>query len=82
MKLTKLLSKEIEALGLDLVVEPTLNIVAFRTSDSRKTAENLRKQGWFVSYVPRLDCVRIVVMPHLKRQHVLAFLVDLGKSVQ
>jgi tyrosine decarboxylase/aspartate 1-decarboxylase len=81
MKLTKFLSKEIEARGLRLVVEPTLNIVAFRSADSRKTAEDLRKLGWFVSYVPRLDCVRIVVMPHLKRQHTQAFLSDLGKTL-
>jgi tyrosine decarboxylase/aspartate 1-decarboxylase len=80
--LTSFLSKEIEALGLQLVVKPTLNIVAFRTSNTKKTAESLRKIGWLVSYVPRLDCIRIVVMPHLKKQRLQAFLKDLSKAAE
>jgi tyrosine decarboxylase/aspartate 1-decarboxylase len=80
MALTKLLAKSVENFSLKLVAQPTLNIVAFRTSNSKKTAENLRKQGWYVSYVPRLDCVRIVIMPHLKRKHVQLFLTDLSKK--
>ena len=81
MALTKLLAKNIETLGLKLVVQPTLNIVAFRTSNSKETAETLRKRGWFISYVPRLDCLRIVIMPHLRRQHVQTFLTDLSKTI-
>ena len=80
MALTKLLSKGVEALGLKLVAQPTMNIMAFRSPNSKKTAEILRKRGWFVSYVSRLDCVRIVVMPHLRRKHVQAFLTDLSKT--
>ncbi len=80
MALTKLLSKGVEALGLKLVAQPTMNIMAFRSPNSKKTAETLRKRGWFVSYVSRLDCVRIVVMPHLRRKHVQAFLTDLSKT--
>ena len=64
--------------GFKLVVEPTLNIVAFRSNKGTKhLAEKLWRKGWFVSYVPRYDCIRIVVMPHVKKQHVLAFLKDL-----
>jgi len=80
MALTKILTKGVEALGLKLVVQPTLNIVAFRTSNSKKTAETLRKKGWFISYVPRLDCVRIVIMPHTRKKHVQNFLADLRKT--
>jgi tyrosine decarboxylase / aspartate 1-decarboxylase len=82
MTLTGFLSKEINALGLPLVVNPTLNIVAFRTNNSRKTAESLRMAGWFISYVPRIDCVRIVVMPHLSKKHVQMFVADLDRMVQ
>jgi tyrosine decarboxylase/aspartate 1-decarboxylase len=80
MTLTKLLARGLQALGLELVAQPTLNIVAFRSSNSKKTAESLRKRGWFVSYVPRLECIRIVVMPHLRRQHMQAFLKDLSET--
>lgn len=78
INLTRKLSVGIESLGLSLVTQPELNIVAFRSSNSKSLAEKLRKKGWFVSYVPRLDCVRIVVMPHLRTQHLTAFLDDLS----
>jgi tyrosine decarboxylase/aspartate 1-decarboxylase len=76
--LTRRLASGLKALGFTLVAEPTLNIVAFRGSESNVLSEKLRGRGWLVSYVPRLDCIRLVVMPHLKRQHVTAFLKDLN----
>lgn len=79
MKTTKLLADELEKAGFRLVVEPSLNLVAFRSENSKSLAEKLWARGWFVSYVPRYDCVRIVVMPHLKRKHAVAFLNDLNE---
>ncbi|HLB99782.1 MAG TPA: tyrosine decarboxylase MfnA [Candidatus Bathyarchaeia archaeon] len=79
MKLTKHLSKSIESLGFELVTQPTLNILAFHCADSKLLQEKLRQRGWFVSRVPRLNCIRVVVMPHLKPRHVEAFLNDLGR---
>lgn len=77
IRLTQLLASELEAIGFSLVVQPTLNIVGFRSSNSRLLHRKLRQLGWFVSYVPRLDCIRIVVMPHLKKRHIHTFLKDL-----
>jgi tyrosine decarboxylase / aspartate 1-decarboxylase len=79
MKMTKLLTKGIESLGFELVAQPTLNILAFHCADSKLLQEKLRQRGWFVSRVPRLNCIRIVVMPHLKLRHVQAFLNDLER---
>ena len=79
MKNTKLLADGIEKAGFKLVVEPTLNLVAFRGVKTRGVAENLLTRGWFVSYVPRYDCIRVVVMPHVKSKHIDAFLKDLVK---
>jgi tyrosine decarboxylase/aspartate 1-decarboxylase len=79
MRLTKFLSSRLEALGFKLVSQPTLNIVAFRGSNSKLLSEKLRQRGWFVSYIPRLDCIRIVVMPHLRKRHLMAFLKDLSE---
>ncbi len=81
MCITKFLKKGIERQGLKLVVDPTLNVLAFRSSNTKRLAEKLQSKGWFVSYVPRLDCVRIVVMPHVKRRHANAFLRDLSEIV-
>jgi len=74
---TRMLAKGIKRAGCSLLVEPTLNIVAFKGHNTHGLAEKLWERRWFVSYVPRYDCVRIVVMPHVKRAHVTAFLKDL-----
>lgn len=79
MRLTKFLSSKLEALGFKLVSQPTLNIVAFKGSDSKLLSEKLRQRGWFVSYIPRFDCIRIVVMPHLRKLHLMSFLKDLSE---
>ncbi len=80
MKTTRLIADGLTDAGFELVIEPTLNIVAFRSSgDTKRLAENLRRQGWFISYVPRYDCIRIVVMPHVKKRHALAFLKDAAR---
>jgi tyrosine decarboxylase/aspartate 1-decarboxylase len=78
MKTTRLLTDGLKNASFKLVVEPTLNIVAFRSRQSTMhLAEKLWERGWCVSYVPRYDCIRIVVMPHVKKPHALAFLKDL-----
>ena len=77
MKTTKLFANCIEKAGFSLVAKPTLNLVAFRSENTKSLAEKLWARGWFVSYIPRYDCIRIVVMPHVKRKHAVAFLKDL-----
>jgi tyrosine decarboxylase/aspartate 1-decarboxylase len=76
--LTRFLASRLEKLGFQLVTHPALNIVAFRSKNSRLLSQKLQQRGWFVSYIPRLDCIRIVVMPHLKKRHLAAFLKDLS----
>lgn len=78
LKVTQYLSTGVKSQGFKLVTEPALNIVAFRCSNSKLLTEVLRQRGWIVSYVPRLDCVRIIVMPHLKKRHITAFLKELS----
>jgi tyrosine decarboxylase / aspartate 1-decarboxylase len=77
MKKTELLAEGIEEIGLGLVVKPRLNVVAFRGKNTKSLANKLCSHGWYVSYVPNYDCIRIVVMPHVKRRHAVAFLKDL-----
>ncbi len=72
---THLLSKGLAEAGFELALEPTLNVVAFRNNqNTKKLAEQLWRLGWYVSYNSRYDCIRIVVMPHIKRKHILDFL--------
>lgn len=82
LDITRFLSTRLESLGFKLVTKPVLNIVAFRCSNSKLLADLLLQQGWFVSYVPRLDCIRIVVMPHLKKSHITTFLGVLKRACE
>jgi len=74
---SQLIAKGLRRLGFKLVVEPELNLLAFKSENTKGLTVKMAKRGWFISYVPRYDCIRIVVMPHVKRKHVLAFLRDL-----
>ncbi|MCW3999438.1 MAG: tyrosine decarboxylase MfnA [Candidatus Bathyarchaeota archaeon] len=80
IKNTALLATGIHMLGLSLVCEPDLNVVAFRSGATKQLAQRLWKQGWFISYIPRYDCIRVVVMPHVKARHIRAFLEALKKE--
>ena len=79
---TKLLADGIEKAGFTLVVESTLNIFSFRSGNTKGLSESLWAKGWFVSYVPRLNCIRIIVMPHVKKMHAVAFLKDLSEIAE
>jgi tyrosine decarboxylase/aspartate 1-decarboxylase len=80
MKTTRLMADGLWEAGFKLVLEPTLNIVAFRSSGNTKEfAEKLWEKGWSVSYVPRYDCIRLIIMPHVKKRHALSFLKDISQ---
>ncbi|MFB3888238.1 MAG: tyrosine decarboxylase MfnA [Candidatus Bathyarchaeia archaeon] len=74
MTVTERLSLGLEEQGFEVLLRPVLNIVAFRGANTRRLALRLRERGWCVSYVPRLDCIRVVLMPHTTERHIVAFL--------
>ncbi len=78
MRITWILADGIKKAGMRLICEPDLNIIAFRSRNTKQLADSLWKRGWFVSYIPRYDCIRLVVMPHLKRKNAKAFLESLN----
>ena len=78
MRLTWKLAKEIREInGLDTTTEPTMNIVGIKSKvfNIRQVAKELRLRKWAVSLFP--NHIRIVVMPHVQKQHVEKFLSDL-----
>jgi tyrosine decarboxylase/aspartate 1-decarboxylase len=77
IKNTQLIAKGLKKLGFKLIVEPELNLLAFKSENTTALSMKMAKRGWFISYVPRYDCIRIVIMPHVKRNHILTFLKDL-----
>jgi len=82
MDLTLILAKEIPKIrGLTTVTPPTMNIVGLKSStfNIHRIAQELRLRKWAVSLFPHH--IRIVIMPHVKKQHVEEFLEDLSKIV-
>ena len=79
MEITKLLYDGMMESGFEVVTEPQLNIVAFKSKEISvdEIAERLEKLGWAVSISSHPRAIRIIVMPHIKEEHVNAFLKDL-----
>ncbi len=82
MKTTTALSEGLVDLGFSLLVKPTMNIVAFQSTKAQLLVDYLRQRGWYVSYVPRLQCIRVVVMPHTTKAHIDSFLGCLREFVK
>jgi tyrosine decarboxylase/aspartate 1-decarboxylase len=83
MRLTWKLVGEIRGIeGLDIVTEPTMNVVGLKSEvfDIRELARKLRHRGWAISVFPKH--IRIVVMPHLREKHVKSFVEDLREVVK
>ena len=77
IKNTQILVEGLQKAGFSLLCPPTLNIVAFKAEKTKELVEQIRQKGWVISYIPRYDCIRLVIMPHVKIKHITSFLFDL-----
>ena len=79
MELTDFLSDGIEKAGFELVTEPELNIVAFHSPKMTmdEISQGMMDKGWLPSVSAYPEAIRIIVMPHIKKEHLLNFLSDL-----
>jgi tyrosine decarboxylase/aspartate 1-decarboxylase len=79
MEITDFLTRGLLKLGFELVSTPELNIVAFNSRDmsAHQLASRLDDLGWAVSVSSCPPAIRIVLMPHIRREHIVEFLEDL-----
>jgi tyrosine decarboxylase / aspartate 1-decarboxylase len=79
MEITYKLAVGVKEAGFELVTEPELNIVPFSSSEIpvKEIARRLEAKGWAVSLASYPQAIRVIVMPHLKEEHIDAFLEDL-----
>ncbi len=79
MENTVFLKEGLENLGYEVVCEPELNIVAFNhpNMDTDELAQKLEKFGWKVSVAKCPKSIRIVLMNHIKLNHLKELLEDL-----
>ena len=79
MENTKFLSNNLKELGYEIICEPELNIVAFNhpQMDTNELAQKLEDRGWKVSVAKCPVAIRIVLMNHIKKNHLEELLKDL-----
>ena len=68
---------------INIICKPELNIISF-TADNMDvdTLKNqLLKYGWVVSVAEYPHVIRLVIMPHVKKDHIDKFLIDLNKII-
>jgi tyrosine decarboxylase/aspartate 1-decarboxylase len=67
-------AKRIEEIGLKLVTQPTINVIAIKLKNPAKIVDLLTKQGYKINKIDRLSAVRIVFMPHVTKQVIDKFI--------
>ncbi len=80
MELSRWFARELKRIpGVYLIREPVLNIVSFGTENLETAEEELKRRGWGIS--AHRGYIRIVMMPHVRREHLEAFLGDLREVI-
>jgi len=80
MELSRWFAGELKKIpGVYLIREPVLNIVSFGTENLEGVEEELKGRGWGIS--AHRGYIRIVLMPHVRREHLEGFLRDLREVV-
>jgi tyrosine decarboxylase/aspartate 1-decarboxylase len=77
MENTALLYDGLKGLGLEPVIEPVMNIVTFKLKDAQTVRKRLCEMNWYVSTTSKPEALRMVVMPHVTREVIEAFVSDM-----
>ena len=77
MNNTFYLENKIKKIGLNLITKPVTNVIAIKLKNPNKIEKELTKMGWKVNHMKDLSAIRIVLMPHVTRKIIDAFIQDL-----
>ena len=66
--------EKIEEIGLELLIKPTMNVLAVKIKNPLKVEKILTSYGWKVNKMERLGAIRIVVMPHVTKKVIDEFI--------
>lgn len=76
LEITYYTAKKIKEIGLKLVKEPLMNVIAIKLKNPDKVMKKLTIVGWKLNKMDRLSAVRIVVMPQISKNVIDNFLID------
>ncbi|WP_295615933.1 tyrosine decarboxylase MfnA [uncultured Methanobrevibacter sp.] len=79
MEKTHFLAENLKNLGYELIIEPKLNIVAFNHPDieTDDLANLLEDKNWKVSCSSYPEAIRVILMNHIKKEHLVELINDL-----
>lgn len=80
MENTEYLASLLEENGIDYV-DYELNLIAIKSERPVEVAEELAKMKWFVGVDEKNSIIRIVLMPHVKKDIIEKFVTDLKKVI-
>jgi tyrosine decarboxylase/aspartate 1-decarboxylase len=76
------LAKLLREAGLPPAIEPVLPIVAIPLGQPEQVRAALQRKGWYVSLAPRTRGIKVVVMPHVTREVIEAFVPALAEAAR
>lgn len=74
---TSYLVSEVRRIGLDVPIEPVTNICGILVKEPSEIREEMDRRNWKVSLSAHPPCLRVVVMPHVKKPIIDSFVQDL-----
>ncbi|ADG12725.1 Pyridoxal-dependent decarboxylase [Methanocaldococcus infernus ME] len=66
--------ERLEREGFKLLLEPILNIIAIEDENHIETCKKLKEMGYYPSVCFNAKALRIVVMPHIREEHIDNFI--------
>ncbi|MEM0350246.1 MAG: pyridoxal-dependent decarboxylase, partial [Archaeoglobaceae archaeon] len=78
---TRILLEEMEKLGFEPVIEPVMNVVAFKTERAEEFRRELYKRRWVISTIRNPKAIRFVVMPHVTEEVIMEFISEFKKVI-
>ncbi len=79
IKNTEYLHSKILEIGLKPVIKPTINVLSIKLKNPELIEEKLSEKGYKVNHLRRLSAIRIVLMPHIKKETIDKFIPILEK---
>ena len=73
MDTTNFAARKARDMGLELVREPVMNVLGIHMPEGhtpREVQSILREKNWMVSVAVNPDCLRLVIMPHVKKENI------------
>ncbi len=77
MENTEYMERRVQEEDLDILYPPEMNILNIKVRSPGKVKKILREKGWGISINPSYSSIRIVLMPHVEKNVIEAFLEEL-----